>query len=264
MKTDARPPAVAGSFYQGGRRRLLSDVEALLANAPECSPALLPQMLIVPHAGHVYSGPVAAIGYRLLAREVVRRIGLIGPSHYVPFRGLAAPLHPRMETPLGTIDLDPVVEELVQMGFASRSEAAHAREHSLEVQLPFLQIVAPESTVAPLLTGDDDPDPARGAIDAMLDAGVFVIVSSDLSHYHDHETARSLDSATAGAIVDLREGDLGRESACGRTAVRGALRVAAERGWECELLDLRTSGDTAGPRDRVVGYGCFALGPGTA
>ena len=243
---------------------MLSDVEALLANAPECSPALLPQMLIVPHAGHVYSGPVAAIGYRLLAREVVRRIGLIGPSHYVLFRGLAAPLHPRMETPLGTIDLDPVVEELVQMGFASRSEAAHAREHSLEVQLPFLQIVAPESTVAPLLTGDDDPDPARGAIDAMLDAGVFVIVSSDLSHYHDHETARSLDSATAGAIVELRGGDLGRESACGRTAVRGALRVAGERGWECELLDLRTSGDTAGPRDRVVGYGCFALGPGTA
>lgn len=264
MKTDARPPAVAGTFYQGGRRRLLSTVEGLLANAPERSPALLPRMLIVPHAGHIYSGPVAAIGYRLLAREAVKRIGLIGPSHYVPFSGLAAPQHSRMETPLGTIDLDPVVDELVQMGFATRSEPAHAREHSLEVQLPFLQVVAPESTVAPLLTGDDDPEPARTAIDSMLAAGLLVVVSSDLSHYQDHETARLLDRRSAEAILELRESDLGRESACGRTAVRGALRVAAERGWMCELLDLRTSGDTAGPRDRVVGYGCFALGPATA
>jgi AmmeMemoRadiSam system protein B len=264
MKTDARPPAVAGSFYQGGRRRLLADVEALLADASESSPALMSRMLIVPHAGHVYSGPVAASGYRLLAQEGVKRVGLIGPSHYVPFRGLAAPQHRRMETPLGTVDLDPVVDDLVHSGFAFRSEPAHAREHSLEVQLPFLQIVAPESTIAPLLTGDDDPDPARTALDAMLDAGLFVVVSSDLSHYHDHVTARSLDSETANTIVELREGGLGPASACGRTAVRGALRVAAERGWKCELLDLRTSGDTAGPRDRVVGYGCFVLGPAEA
>ena len=243
---------------------MLADVEALLADAPESSAALMPRMLIVPHAGHVYSGPVAAIGYRLLAREGVKRVGLVGPSHYVPFRGLAAPQHPRLETPLGTVDLDPVVDELVHRGLAVRSEPAHAREHSLEVQLPFLQIVAPESTVAPLLTGDEDPDPAGVAVDAMLDAGLFVIVSSDLSHYHDHVTARSLDSKTANAIVELREGDLGRESACGRTAVRGALRVAAERGWKCELLDLKTSADTAGPADRVVGYGCFALGPAGA
>ncbi|MDH5373107.1 MAG: AmmeMemoRadiSam system protein B, partial [Acidimicrobiia bacterium] len=176
------------------------------------------------------------------------------------FDGLASPDHDALATPLGLIASDPLLAHLERDGYVRRSEPAHEREHSLEVQLPFLQVMIPNFTVAAVLTGDDDPGPAARAIATMLDAGLFVVVSSDLSHYHDHRTAGRLDRETARVIVELRESDLGRHSACGRTAVRGALRVAAERGWQCELLDLRTSGDTAGSKDRVVGYGAFVLG----
>lgn len=261
MTTTARPPAVAGSFYRGSAPRLRSAVRELLASAPEVSPSVSTRMVIVPHAGHIYSGPVAAVAYRIVAAESPARIALIGPSHFVAFDGLAVPDHEMLATPLGTVAVDPVIEELEKAGLVLRSEAAHRREHSLEVQLPFLQTALDTFTVAPLLTGDEDPGPAAQALAHMLDAGLFVVVSSDLSHYHDHDTASSLDAATAELIVGLREAELDRYSACGRTAVRSALRVAADRGWGCELLDLRTSGDTAGPRDRVVGYGAFALGP---
>lgn len=261
MTTSARPPAVAGTFYRGTAPRLRSAVRDFLMSAPEVSPSLSTRMVIVPHAGHIYSGPVAAVAYRIVAAESPTRIALIGPSHFVAFDGLAAPDHDMLATPLGTIPVDPVVEELEKDGLVLRSEPAHRREHSLEVQLPFLQVALDAFTLAPLLTGDEDPGPAAQALSLMLDAGLFVVVSSDLSHYHDHDTASRLDAATAQFIVELRESDLDRYSACGRTAVRAALRVAADRGWNCELLDLRTSGDTAGPRDRVVGYGAFALGP---
>jgi hypothetical protein len=261
MEMTVRPPAVAGSFYRGTEDRLRNAVREMLGAARPVEPGISPRIVIVPHAGHIYSGPIAAVAYRLLGRELPTRIGLIGPSHFVSFEGLAAPAHGAMATPLGTIPVDSVVGQLVDGALAHRSEPAHLREHSLEVQLPFLQVVLDDFTVAPLLTGDEDPGPAARAVSTMLDAGLFIVVSSDLSHYHDHETARRLDRVTAQIIVDLRETELDRFSACGRTAVRGALRVASDRGWGCELLDLRTSGDTAGSLDRVVGYGAFALGP---
>ncbi len=260
METTVRPPAVAGTFYRGSENRLNSAVRQMLQSAPLRRPALEPAMVIVPHAGHIYSGPIAAVAYRLLVAAGPKRIGLIGPSHFVGFDGVASPGHERLATPLGEIEVDSFVDELERRGIVSPSQLAHSREHSLEVQLPFLQVALGDFTVLPLLTGDEDPGPAAAAIGAMVDDGMFVVVSSDLSHYHDHETAQRLDASTAAAIVDLREGDLDRFSACGRTAVRGALRVAAGRGWRCEMLDLRTSGDTAGPKDRVVGYGAFAIG----
>ncbi len=261
METTVRAPAVAGSFYRGSPDRLRSAVRQMLQSAPLRETALVPRMIIVPHAGHIYSGPTAAVAYRLLGETAPHRVGLIGPSHFVGFDGVASPGHERVATPLGEVDVDPFVGQLEGRGLAAASRPAHAREHSLEVQLPFLQVALNGFTVLPLLTGNEDPGPAARVIDAMLEEGLFVVVSSDLSHYHDHETAQRLDSATAQAIVDLHEADLDRFSACGRTAVRGALQAAARRGWMCELLDLRTSGDTAGPRDRVVGYGAFVIGP---
>jgi MEMO1 family protein len=263
MSGGARPAAVAGSFYPSHPITLRSSVERMLADAVDVKPDLDVRALIVPHAGHVYSGPVAASAYRLLrdASPPPDRIGLVGPSHFAWFEGIALPGHDAVATPLGTIEVDPLATDLVGRHLAFASETAHRTEHSLEVQLPFLQIVLSGFTVLPALTGDEDPSAATGVIDAMVDAGLFVVVSSDLSHYHDHETAQRLDAMTARAIVDLRADGLGRDSACGRTAVRAMLGAARRRGWRCARLDLRTSGDTAGSHDRVVGYGAFALGP---
>lgn len=263
MPPSVRPTAVAGTFYADDPVRLRADVEEMLAASPPATPDLDPRMIIVPHAAHLFSGPVAAAAYRLLqiVRPPPQRVGIIGPSHFVWFDGLAIPEAEAVGTPLGEIPIDATASLLVERGLAARSDAAHAREHCLEVQLPFLQVVVGGLAVVPVLTGDDDPRLAAGAIEAMLAEGLFVVVSSDLSHYLDSDQARRTDGATAAAITGLRAGDLGPGSACGRTAVRGALHVALARAWSCELLDLRNSGDTAGPRDRVVGYGAFALGP---
>ncbi len=138
--------------------------------------------------------------------------------------------------------------------------AAHAREHSLEVQLPFLQTVLKHLSVLPVLTGDEEPAAGAAMLEALVEECDLVVISSDLSHYEDHETARRLDADTAAAIVALSSDEIGRRRACGRTAVQAALTVAAHRRWQCRQLDLRTSGDTAGDRRQVVGYGAFALG----
>ncbi|MFO7547916.1 MAG: AmmeMemoRadiSam system protein B [Acidimicrobiia bacterium] len=263
MSGTVRPAAVAGSFYPAHPISLRSSVRRMLDDAVDVRPDLDVHALIVPHAGHVYSGPVAASAYRLL-RESARppdRIGLIGPSHFASFEGVALPGHDSVATPLGSISVDPVAADLVARHLAFRSEAAHRTEHSLEVQLPFLQVILSGFTVVPILTGGDDPSAALQVIDAMLEAGLFMVVSSDLSHYHDLDTARRLDAITARSILALRPDDLGRESACGRTAMRAMLAVARRSDWRCAQLDLRTSGDTAGSHDRVVGYGAFALGP---
>lgn len=258
-----RAPAVAGSFYPAEPAHLETMVRRFLAEAT--SPQLpAPRLLIVPHAGYVYSGSVAASAYTLLeGAERVRRAILVGPSHFVGFPGLAHPDVTAFATPLGDVPLDRDLEELLQhVQGIKRDAGAHAREHSLEVQLPFLQVVRPGVTVLPLLTGDDDPAPATEALEEALTApDVVGVVSSDLSHYHNYASAQRLDTRTADAIEHLRHSEIGPMDACGGTAVRAALRVARNHDWSCRQLDLRNSGDTAGPRDQVVGYGAFALGP---
>ena len=261
MSMRVRPAAVAVTFYPGSASELGDTVRGMMEEASVTSLSLVPRMVIVPHAGHIYSGSVAAVAYRIIADQPPNRIALMGPSHFVGFDGLAIPAHDRLATPLGTIAVDEFAQDLAEDGLVARSESAHRREHSLEVQLPFLQVALEEFSIVPVLTGDEHPEQAAEVLSLMLEAGLFVVVSSDLSHYQDYETAGRLDAITADAIVELREVDLGRHSVCGRTAVRAALRVAIDRGWRCQLLDLRSSGDTAGPRDRVVGYGAFALGP---
>jgi AmmeMemoRadiSam system protein B len=254
-----RPPAVAGTFYPGSAVELGHTITQLLADSDPPDVDIDAAVLIVPHAGYVYSGPVAATAYRLLAglEPRPRRIVVLGPSHFVRFAGIAAPEADALQTPLGLIAVDATIPEGV-----TQSAAAHATEHSLEVQLPFLQHVLEAFTVLPLLTGDVAPEETAGVLGEALDRhGSLGILSSDLSHYHDYRTALSQDGRTAQAIIGLRPDDIQWDDACGATAIKAALLVGRERGWLCRLLDLRNSGDTAGDRSRVVGYGAFVLGP---
>ena len=262
MHPTVRPPAVAGAFYQANRDRLEADIRIYLDGAERVDIDLQPKILIVPHAGYVYSGPVAAAGYRLFeGRDDIWRIVMLGPSHNVWFSGLALPGVDYLETPLGDVAVDgPGAIEALASPIVADSPPAHQREHSLEVQLPFLQIVTSGVPVVPLLTGDVDPSDVADVVEPLLDDQTLLLVSSDLSHYHDYETARRFDAETAGAMERLDPGAIGRESACGRTGVQAALHIANRRGYRVQTLDLRNSGDTAGPRDRVVGYGAFALG----
>jgi AmmeMemoRadiSam system protein B len=220
------------------------------------------RILIVPHAGYIYSGPVAATGYQLLAGiRDLRRIVMLGPSHYEPFAGLALPGADLLETPLGTVAVEAKgASAIAAAPLVIDSAPVHAREHSLEVQLPFVQILAPGIPVIPLLTGSIGPDAGADIVAPLLDETTLLLVSSDLSHYHDAATARRLDAETAQAIAQLDPDALGRKSACGRTGVQIALHLARRYGYQAQVLDLRNSADTAGPSDRVVGYGTFAFG----
>ncbi len=256
-----RPPAVAGTFYPLDLGALTAAVHAHLRAAEPVELAFQLRILIVPHAGYVYSGPTAGRGYRLVAQSNFRRVVMLGPAHYVPFAGLALPGAEALDTPLGTVTVDPGgVAALLADSLVEESAAAHGREHSLEVQLPFLQVVAPGTPVVPLLTGAIAPWQGADVISPLLDEESLLLVSSDLSHFYDAATARRLDAVTAAAIERLDGAALDRESACGRTAIQIALEVARRNGFRAKTLDLRNSADTAGSPERVVGYGAFALG----
>jgi AmmeMemoRadiSam system protein B len=227
------------------------------------STAAAPKAIIAPHAGYVYSGPIAASAYARLraARDTVNRVVLIGPAHYVPFAGLAATSAEACATPLGTVPVDSeAVQQISQLPQVNVFDEAHAPEHALEVQLPFLQIVLGDFKIVPLLVGDASDADVTEVIEKLWggDETRFVI-SSDLSHYHDYASARELDAATANAIECLRPEDIGREQACGYVPIRGLLLAAKTHGLRVETVDLRNSGDTAGPRSEVVGYGAWAF-----
>ncbi len=254
----ARRPAVAGAFYPDDPAVLRSLVDGLVAAAKAAPPPdrPVPKALIVPHAGYVYSGAVAASAYATLAPAAghITRVVLIGPAHRVWFEGLAGADAERLDTPLGGVRAADVRNTHV---FASAR--AHADEHCLEVQLPFLQRVLGDVEVVPLLVGDASPESVADVLDALWgDAATLVLVSSDLSHYHDWDEARRLDAGTAAQIEAL-DASLTHDQACGATPINGLLVTAKRRGLRAEALDLRNSGDTAGPHDRVVGYGAFAF-----
>ena len=255
-----RPAAVAGLFYPGNPAELDSTLAALLAGAEPAVRA--PNALIVPHAGYVYSGAVAGRAYRALkpVARLVRRVVLIGPSHREWFRGLAVPHAQAFATPLGLARIDAAaVATAAGLPWVGVSDAPHAREHSLEVQVPFLQRLLPQAEIVPIVVGEAAPAEVEAVIDALWGGPeTLIVVSSDLSHYHRYDEARKLDTATAEAILDARA-ELTGEDACGCIAVNGLLRVARRRGLRIELIDLRNSGDTAGDRERVVGYGAFGF-----
>lgn len=256
-----RAPAVAGLFYPDDARALREMITGLLAAHPTAAPT--PKAIIAPHAGYIYSGSIAASVYAQVAngRDSIRRVVLLGPAHRVPFRGLALSSAAAFATPLGNVPLDtdalPLLEELPQVQVL---DAAHAAEHSLEVQLPFLQSVLAEFTLVPLVVGDADAEEIHQVL-ARLWGGpeTLIVVSSDLSHYHDYLTAQEWDRATSRAILDLHADRIDGRRACGYQPVNGLLAAARTRGLHADLVDLRNSGDTAGPRDRVVGYGAYTF-----
>ena len=265
MGAGIRPPAVAGSFYPREAEVLRRNLQDLLAGATsvgEVEDRGSLKALIVPHAGYGYSGPIAASAYALLTsvRDRIRRVVLLGPTHRVAVPGLAWPGGSAFQTPLGLVplDLDAMVL-LERFPQVSVSAAAHGQEHSLEVQLPFLQMVLGPFRLVPLAVGTASPEAVAEVLDALWGGPeTLVVVSSDLSHYLPCYQAKELDGRTCGSIANLQL--LGsHEQACGATPVNGLLLVAHQRGLTARLLDLRNSGDTAGDRDRVVGYGAFAF-----
>jgi hypothetical protein len=258
-----RHAAVAGAFYPGDARTLRNSVDSMLATAPAPEPGSNPpKALIVPHAGYIYSGPIAASAYALLAplRGVVKRVVLLGPVHRVPVRGLALPGMDSFATPLGLVPLDlAAMEGISALPQVVESAAAHAREHSLEVQLPFLQTMLDEFSLVPLAVGDATAREVAEVLE-MLWGGpeTLILISSDLSHFLPYATARHVDNATAQAILELAL-LVSHEQACGGTPVNGLLLAARHHHLQPRLLDLRNSGDTAGDRSQVVGYGAFAF-----
>lgn len=258
-----REPAVAGAFYPADPESLRAAVRALLASAVVAPDAGVPKAIIVPHAGYVYSGAVAASAYARV-RPAARQIGrvvLLGPSHRVSFRGLAVSEAGGFATPLGVVALDPSARERsLALPQVRTLEAAHAEEHSLEVQLPFLQELLEDFALVPLVAGDAGAAEVADVLDALWGGPeTLIVVSSDLSHYHDYAVAQQLDRLTTKAIEALRPEGLDYESACGRVGIRGLIDAARRRGLRVETLDVRNSGDTAGPRDSVVGYGAYAF-----
>ncbi len=254
-----RPPAVAGTFYPGAREVLAADVEQFLAEAPVYT-GPPPRALVVPHAGYVYSGPIAGTAYATLRGATsVRRVVLLGPSHRVALSGVAAPDARWLRTPLGDVEID---QAALDRAGVPRNAAAHAREHSLEVQLPFLQRVLPDAKLCPIVCGRASAQEVGAVIEDLFGEDTVIVVSSDLSHYLPYAQGRAVDEQTAARIVALDD-HLDGEMACGFVGVRGLLWVARRRGLVGKLLDLRSSGDTAGPRDEVVGYGAFVFWDGS-
>jgi len=257
-----RPPAVAGLFYPQDAAELRRAVTGYIDACPRSAPARRPKAIIVPHAGYPYSGPVAGCAYRLLrdSGAAIRHVVMLGPSHRVPMRGLAVPSVDSFATPLGDVPLDVSGRQrLRELGLVGVSDAPHAAEHSLEVQLPFLQVVLGEFDILPIAIGLSPPDQAARALEAAWgEADTLIVVSSDLSHYHTSEEARQLDSQATQSILERRS-DLPDEQACGARAINGLMQVARRRSLDVELLDQRNSGDTAGDRSRVVGYGSYAV-----
>ena len=258
---DIRPAAVAGMFYPDSADRLAADVRAYLAAVP-ANLERPPKAIVVPHAGYMYSGPVAASAYARVAplRGRVTRVVLLGPTHRVAVRGLALPRAQAFATPLGEVPVDAAaVGEARTLPQVVVDDAPHALEHALEVQLPFLQSVLGGFSLVPFAVGQATPDEVAAVLDALWGGPeTLIVVSSDLSHYHRYAEAARIDRATADAILGLAA-TLDHEQACGATPVNGLLLCARRRGLTPALVDLRNSGDTAGDRSRVVGYASFAF-----
>lgn len=260
-----RPPAVAGAFYPANEEQLREWVTGFLETAVPIPASLpLPKAIIGPHAGYNYSGPIAGTAYApvMALRGQVERVILLGPAHTMALRGLATTSADAFRTPLGDVPIDhealQKVRPLLQVQVL---DAAHEREHGLEVHLPFLQMTLAEFTLAPFVVGAAKPGEVAAVIKTLWGGPeTLVVISSDLSHFLDYESARQLDRAAAQAIEQLRPDALAPEQACGRRPIQGLLLVARAEKLSATTLDLRNSGDTAGSRDRVVGYGAWLLG----
>lgn len=259
MTEIVRAPAVAGTFYPASATELASTVDQLLAAVPIDPSAPCPKALVVPHAGYIYSGPIAASAFARVRPfgERIERVVLVGPSHRVYVDGLVTPGASRVRTPLGELIVDETALRSVP-GIAA-NPAAHAREHSLEVELPFLQRVTPRAKLVMLAGTRAAPEVVGAALEALWGGPeTLIVISSDLSHYLPYAQGRSVDEQTCARILAL-DPTIPGERACGSIGINGLLWVARKNHLRVELVDLRSSGDTAGSRDEVVGYGAFAF-----
>ena len=261
QKMRIRPPAVAGLFYPLDRNELEQNIRNYLDQVHVDIPP--PKAIIAPHAGYIYSGPIAAEVYACLkpARNRINKVVLLGPAHRVYLEGLALPDATTFATPLGDIEIDQqLVNTVRRFPQVTVMDSAHAQEHSLEVHLPFLQVVLGEFSLLPLVVGEVNQERVSEVLSAVWGGDeTLIVISSDLSHYHEYETARQIDAATSKAIASYQLDAIGPNQACGCRPMRGLLNLARERDMEIEVLDVRNSGDTAGPHDQVVGYGAYAV-----
>jgi AmmeMemoRadiSam system protein B len=261
--SNIRPPAVAGLFYPDNAHSLQALLQGLLQTADKEGALPAPKALIAPHAGYVYSGPIAASAYAQLAplRDRIRRVVLLGPSHRVAFGGLALSSADCFSTPLGDVPLDQrTPAQLAGLAQVQVSNEAHRLEHSLEVHLPFLQTVLRDFSLVPLVVGEARAEDVAEVLDALWGGDeTLIVLSTDLSHYHDYATAQTIDQDTAQAVENFSYRELTPNQACGSRPLSGLLLAAQRRGMQIKNLDLRNSGDTAGAQDSVVGYGAWAL-----
>ncbi|MDX1812371.1 MAG: AmmeMemoRadiSam system protein B [Gammaproteobacteria bacterium] len=259
--SNIRQAAVAGMFYPGNASELEHSISEYLSQAPQ--PDKTPRAIIAPHAGYIYSGPTAAYAYKALEpiKQKIKRVILFGPSHRVPLYGCALSSADYFETPLGTVPIDRAANQaLIENDLAREMDAAHLMEHSLEVHLPFLQYVLDKFTLVPIVVGDASPQEVGDIIEYFWnDESNFFVVSSDLSHYHSYQVAQSIDHKTSEAIVNCDTQHISSEQACGCRPVNGLLSVAQKHHLHVAVLDQRNSGDTAGSKDQVVGYGAYAV-----
>ncbi len=245
-----RNPAVAGSFYPANKKELETMIGKFLKNAPSLD--IKPKSLIVPHAGCIYSGQVAAHAYSLLKNYKKQKIILLGPSHFVYFNDVAADANDYWETPLGKV-------KLMQNNFL-KIEEAHVNEHCLEVQLPFLQKTLENFEILPLVAGDINPKEISERMISLLNDDTMLIISSDLSHYNNYETAAKIDKNTISAIQTLDYSKAKKEAdACGKIPIMAAMDIAKKLGWRCKLLEYKNSGDVTQNKSAVVGYASFAF-----
>ena len=263
MTITTRPAAVAGMFYPGERQQLALDVDALMAQAEK--PALLPKALIVPHAGYIYSGPVAASAYACLAplRSVVSRVVMLAPAHRLAVQGLATSSAQFFRTPLGDVPIDEDGRKIaLSLPQVQVNDAAHAHEHAIEVHLPFLQTLLDDFSLLPFVVGMATDGDVAEVLELLWGRSeTLILISSDLSHYHPYTEAQRIDRATATSIGQLQRLQ-SHQQACGATPINGLIAAARHHHLSPHLLDLRNSGDTAGDKSRVVGYASFAFTAG--
>lgn len=254
-------PSVAGMFYPADPEVLSRTVQQLLDGAKDSGAR--PKALIAPHAGYVYSGPIAATAYAQLKPYAgqIRQVIIFAPAHRVPFVGIAVASASYFRTPLGDVVVDrAAANRALELSYVKEYDAAYEGEHALEVQLPFLQQTLGQFELVPFIVGD-----ARGAEVAEViellwgDDSTLIVISSDLSHYLEYSSAKHIDRATSEAIESLEPQLLHFDNACGRIPIQGMLIAAREHGLSVETLDMRNSGDTAGTKDRVVGYGAYVF-----
>ena len=265
-QTNTRQPAVAGMFYPADMQTLHDDVVGYLSSAKIDDDVITrPVAIIAPHAGYIYSGPIAASAYARLTpfKDKISRVVLLGPCHRVPLSGVAASSAEYFNTPLGNIAIDTqAVNELIQTSLVKVLDEAHALEHSLEVHLPFLQEVLTDFKLIPLVVGETPPETVAKILEQLWQSqNTLIVVSSDLSHYESYNTARVLDKKTSDNIENLDNDAIQYNDACGRNPVNGLIEFARNHHLTARTVDLRNSGDTAGPKDKVVGYGAYVFEP---